>query len=45
MYVDNQLAGTFGDNNAAMHYFKCGVYNIESPRAESRFRNIKYCVK
>ena len=45
IYIDNQLAGTFDDNTTATHYFKCGVYNITSARAESRFRNIKYWVR
>jgi len=45
VYIDGASVGTFDDRNTATHYFKCGVYGPSSPRAESRFRNIKYWVK
>jgi hypothetical protein len=44
-YIDNRLVGTFKDNGPATHYFKCGVYGPNSPRVETRFRNIKNWVK
>jgi len=45
VYFDGALVGTFPDDGATTHYFKCGVYGIDGTRSETRFRNIKYWVK
>jgi len=45
VYFDGALVGTFPDDGATTHYFKCGVYGIDGTRSETRFRNIKDWVK
>ncbi|NQX42521.1 Alginate lyase [Pedobacter steynii] len=42
VYLDNAHVGTFDDRGQATHYFKCGTYNIEGNRSETRWKNIKY---
>lgn len=42
VYLDNSLVMTVADRGPATRYFKNGVYNHGSGRAEARFRNIKY---
>lgn len=42
VYFDDSLVLTVADRGPAMRYFKNGVYNHGSGRAEARFRNIAY---
>lgn len=42
VYLDNALVLTVADRGPATRYFKNGVYNHGSGRAEARFRNIRY---
>lgn len=42
VYLDDSLVLTVDDRGPATRYFKNGVYNHGSGRAEARFRNIAY---
>ncbi|MET9908709.1 cinnamyl alcohol dehydrogenase [Streptomyces sp. NPDC006476] len=42
VYFDNSLVLTVADRGPATRYFKNGVYNHGSGRAEARFRNLRY---
>lgn len=42
VYFDDSLVLTVDDRGPATRYFKNGVYNHGSGRAEARFRNIQY---
>ncbi|MDX2682642.1 cinnamyl alcohol dehydrogenase [Streptomyces soliscabiei] len=42
VYFDDSLVLTVDDRGPATRYFKNGVYNHGSGRAEARFRNIRY---
>ncbi|MEU6350354.1 polysaccharide lyase family 7 protein [Streptomyces sp. NPDC047072] len=42
VYLDDSLVLTVADRGPATRYFKNGVYNHGSGRAEARFRNIRY---
>ncbi|MFF7551010.1 cinnamyl alcohol dehydrogenase [Streptomyces canus] len=42
VYFDDSLVLTVDDRGPATRYFKKGVYNHGSGRAEARFRNIQY---
>ena len=42
VYLDDSLALTVDDRGPATRYFKNGVYNHGSGRAEARFRNLRH---
>ncbi|MEU6199512.1 polysaccharide lyase family 7 protein [Streptomyces sp. NPDC047061] len=42
VYFDDSLVLTVADRGPATRYFKNGVYNHGSGRAEARFRNLRY---
>ncbi|MFD8717081.1 hypothetical protein ACFV2H_03390 [Streptomyces sp. NPDC059629] len=42
VYFDDSLVLSVDDRGPAARYFKNGVYNHGSGRAEARFRNLRY---